>query len=124
MSRFSYHKYTYTSPFGTPRHVWTIVSAAGGVTFHVSEYKQDSASCGLEFHSSAPRDGQAPNHLDCEVTGGRCWHDGTSLYAEESVWPIVQPMLRRGQHEEIFRVLECEHDRYFGGRNHEMRNPE
>lgn len=64
--------------------------------------------CGLELHSIYPKGDDAPDHIDCPLTGGRCWHDGTSLYASETLWPHIQPYLRDGDHETIFKILERE----------------
>ena len=61
----------------------------------------------------------APNHLNCPVTGGRCWHDGTSIYASERVWPIVQSFLKSGEHDKIFLFLEREADCRFYTENKE-----
>jgi len=43
-----------------------------------------------------------------------CWHDGTSLYATEHLWPIIEAYLRSGEHERIFLFLEHEADDRFG----------
>lgn len=76
------------------------------------------ASCGLEIHYAAGHvpeylDGNAPTNTDCWLIGGRCWHDGTSLYATESLWPMIESWLRIGDHEAIFRCLEREADERF-----------
>src|SRR3546814_5446238 len=52
--------------------------------------------------------------INCWLIGGRCWHDGTSLYATDTLWPMIEAMLRTGDHETIFRVLEQEADTRFG----------
>lgn len=110
VSRFNGHKYTWTKPFGSVRHHWELRSAKGGVHFHVSLTDGYGASCGLEFHSLSPRGDDAPDHIDCPITGGRCWHDGTSLYATDHLWPLIEGYLKRGEHDQIFRILEREHD--------------
>lgn len=108
MSKFRHQKYTYSNPFGNPRHHWEVVGAHGGVHFHVTIVKGSDASAGLEFHSIYPRGEDAPDHINCPLTGGRCWHDGTSLYASETLWPMIEASLRAGAHEEVFRILEHE----------------
>jgi len=116
MSRFRHHKYTYSNPFGSPRHCWELVGPEGGIHFHVSMTKGYDPSCGLEFHHAARANydtGRAPDHIKCPLIGEPCWHDGTSLYASEEIWPMVEPMLRNGDHEAVFRVLEGEYDRHF-----------
>lgn len=114
MNKYSHHTYKYTKPFGSPRHSWSFVGEKGGLDFHVTIYegRDFPDSAGLEIHRF---EGQgAPSHLDCWLLKGRCWHDGTSLYASETVWPIVKSM--RFDHDAIFNYLECEADRYFGVR--------
>lgn len=120
MSRFQHHKYTWTKPFGSVKHNWELVGPDGAVHFHVGFYDPQAPSAGLEFHhsrSAGRYNGEAPHHIKCWLTGEPCWHDGTSLYASESLWPMVEPMFRNGDHETIFRVLEGEYDRHFGGRS-------
>jgi hypothetical protein len=36
---------------------------------------------GIEMHSTKQLYGwdEGPSHEDCTITGGKCWHDGTSL---------------------------------------------
>lgn len=118
MPRFRHHKYTWTKPFGSARHCWELVGPMGGVHFHVSITEGYGPSAGLEFHhaaSSGYRCDEAPDHINCPVIGQPCWHDGTSLYASETLWPMIEPMLRSGDHETIFRVLEGEYDERFKG---------
>lgn len=111
MIKYRHHKYTWSNPFGSVHHRWELVCAEGGVHFHVTMVKDYGPSCGLEFHSLTG-DG-APDHVNCPVTGGRCWHDGTSLYAQETVWPRVESYLKTGDHESIFRGLEYEAKKHF-----------
>lgn len=116
MARFRHHKYTYSNPFGSPRHHWELVGPEGGIHFHASTTKGVGTSCGLEFHHAARANydpERAPDHVKCPLIGEPCWHDGTSLYAEETIWPMVEPMLRSGDHETIFRFLEQEYDSHF-----------
>lgn len=120
MPRFMGHKYQWTHPFTSTRHHWEVRSQHGGVHFHVQIMDDRSSfpdpSCGLELHSVTPFDDSAPHHLDCPVTGGRCWHEGTSLYASEHLWPMVKLYLEDGDHQAVFRMLESEHDRFFEDR--------
>jgi len=112
MRKYAHHKYIYSRPWRLPHHQWEFVCAEGAVHFTASFYKDDEPpSCGLEFHHIAGQG--APDHVDCPLTGGRGWHDGTSLYANESVWPSVELYLRSGDHDQIFRVLEHEAWKHF-----------
>ena len=116
MNRYSHHKYTYTKPFYFAKHRWEFVCGAGGIHFHVSVNERYGDTAGLELHYVSPPQymkDNAPSHMDCKLTGGRCWHDGTSLYAMETLWPIIKPMLRSGDHEMIFKVLEKQANSYF-----------
>lgn len=114
--KYRHHKYTWVKPWDSVHHRWELVGPLGGLHFHVSIHKDQEPSCGLEFHHTEAcgwNTGDAPDHISCPLTGGRCWHDGTSLYARETVWPRVEDYLRRGDHEAIFRTLEYEADRHF-----------
>lgn len=114
--RFKHHKYTYTNRFGSPSHNWEFVGPTGALNFRVTLTPGYDASCGLEFHHTVcckHSPNTAPDHVNCPLTGGRCWHDGTSLYASEHVWPMVKGYLQLGEHEFIFRRLEGEYDSHF-----------
>ena len=115
---FTNHKYTYTKPFGSPRHNWEVVGPNGAIHFHASLTEGYSPNCGLEIHYCYPPEymkDRAPSHVDCKLTGGRCWHDGTSLYASETLWPIFSAYLKYGEHDLIFKALEGEYKDRFAG---------
>jgi hypothetical protein len=108
---FRSHTYTWEKPFGSVSHQWSVIGPTMAVSFHVSVNPEYGDSAGLELHYFEAPDymrERAPSHVDCKFTGGRCWHDGTSLYAIETLWPMIQPMLRNGDHETIFGILEGE----------------
>lgn len=115
--RFRDHKYEWSMPFTSVRHNWSLRGPRGGINFHVSiRDKGDwDPSCGLEFHRDFDPYGgkRAADYKDCWLTGGKCWHDGTSLYASEHVWPYVKDCLRTGDHEAVFRFLEGEYNSHF-----------
>jgi hypothetical protein len=109
---FAHHRYTRTTPFNSPRHLWELVGPKGALSFSASFYKVGAPpSCGLEFHHLSG-DG-VPDHIACPLTGGWCWHTGTSLYASEHVWPEIEDLVRRGDHDSVFEVLEGEYRRHF-----------
>lgn len=114
MRRYAHHKYTWSKPFASVRHMWELVGPDGGLHFHVSLTPNYEPSCGLEFHHRNKTGDEAPSQTNCWLVGGPCWHDGTSLYASETLWPRIEPMLRSGDHETIFRILEEEADDRFG----------
>ena len=122
MSKFRHHKYTWSRPFESVSHRWELVGPMGALHLHVSIYKETDPSCGLEYHHTAralqmPKfsylANAAPGHLNCPMTGGQCWHDGTSLYAREHLWPLAEFHLRNGDHDSIFRMLEREYEDHF-----------
>lgn len=104
-------KYSYAKPFGNPKHDWSLIGPTMAVNFHVTQVNGYSDSAGLEFHYFNPptyMKSDPPSHVDCPLTGGRCWHDGTSLYATETLWPMIFPMMRSGDHDAIFAILSTE----------------
>ena len=116
--KFRHHEYKWNKPFGNVRHQWSLLGPLGGVHFHVSESEQYGDSAGLEFHHTRACNayaGEAPHHKDCWLTGEPCWHDGTSLYASETLWPRFMSAARNGQHDVIFRALEDEYNERFKG---------
>ena len=126
MGIYKHHKYTFTRPFTHVRHDWSLTCAEGGVNLHVTYDPEKNGrfgeldgeypvSAGIEFHYASPQGGMAPDHLDCPVTGGRCWHDGSSLYAIEDLWPLAQMWLQQGDHASVFRMLEGVAEERFKG---------
>ena len=115
--KFKHQKYIYTNRWDTPSHRWEIIDPDGGIHFHVQIRTKEPhpyEACGLEFHSRTPRgEATAPDHLRCPLLEGPCWHDGTSLYAQETLWPVIRMHLECGDHDAVFRYLEMEYERYF-----------
>lgn len=109
MTKFKGHLYKWDKPFDSIRHNWELRSVHGAINFHCSVYN-GTVCAGLEFHSIYPKGDYAPDHVNCPLTGGRCWHDGTSLYASETLWPLIEPYLKAGDHGSIFTILETEAD--------------
>jgi hypothetical protein len=112
--KYKHHKYTWSQPYGDDwtHHRWELVTVNGGIHFHVSLYKNDETA-GLELHSLKPINGtDAPDHINCPLTGGRCWHNGTSSYAMDVLWPRIKLQLASGNHAAIFRMLEGEVDKF------------
>ena len=99
--------------FGQWAWSFEIVGAKGGVNFHVTgPHRYDNTdhwSAGLEYHSATPRDDEPPDHGRCWLTHRPCWHDGTSLYAQER----YLPMWHRGDVDGIFRSMMRDADRHF-----------
>lgn len=113
--KYRHHKYTWEKSLGVARHAWSLVGPLGGVHFTFYDHK-DTPSAGLEFHHSPVCDyrrNEAPDHVNCWLIGGPCRHDGSSLYARETLLPMILPMIRNGDHGTIFRFLEGEADQHF-----------
>lgn len=116
-------KYEYSNPFGSPHHVWTVIGRHGAMHFHVTDMgeawaqkhgRDQQYSGGLEIHHRAPPDymrDDAPSQDKCWLIGGPCWHDGTSLYASETIIPFW--LCAPNDHERMFRFLEGEYARRF-----------
>jgi hypothetical protein len=107
------NEYRYKSRLMYPEHIYTVIGRAGAIHFHVTDLGEDSPtrySAGLEMHSRAPLC-DSPPHEKCWLIGGPCWHDGTSLYAQERLVPIW--LSDPHDHEHMFRVLEAEYRRRF-----------
>ena len=117
MRKFKHQKYQYTNPYGNQQHSWDIVGPQGAIQFHATAIKLKNISrdwsCGLEIHDARPLSDQAPDHLACPLTGGRCHHDGTTTYAEEHLWPQINLYMQAGEHEKVFRILEQEYSERF-----------
>lgn len=116
------YEHRFTFRFGSPFYVYFVVGAHGAIHFwvtdHGEEYSQkydvERYSGGLEIHYRHPPDymaGDAPSQERCWLLNAPCWHDGTSLYASESLiprWLIDQ------SHDAIKRMLEREYEQQFG----------
>lgn len=114
--KFRDHKYTWTHMFTSIDHTWQFRGPDGGIHFraHVAAKPGEySDSAGLEFHHNFQPYGEpeAAHHAPCWLTGQPCWHDGTSLYASETIWPMVKAMMP--DHDAIFRLLEGEYEEHF-----------
>ena len=91
---------------GLWRYDYELIGARGGLNLHVSgPHRYDDAdhwSAGLEIHSRTPlHEDRAPSHDHCWLLQCPCWHDGTSLYAQEHYLPMVMA----GYHDMVFRDL-------------------
>lgn len=124
MNKYKHHKYEWTRRGDWVTHRWELVGPYGGLHLSaqlhapkkMSEASQYDPACGLEIHyATAPEymRNQAPSHTNCHLAGGRCWHDGTSLYARETLWPEVEHYLRSGAHDHVFSLLEREAQKRF-----------
>lgn len=113
--RYKFHKYTWTKPYTCIKHDWSLIGPDGGIHFHATEPYQsgEEYTCGLEIHYAPKQGDNAPSQIKCWLLNAPCWHDGTTLFAEETMWPKIRPCLEAGNHEAIFRYLEDEADKIF-----------
>ena len=92
---------------------WIVVGTLGAIDFHYSHAhlevtRRFGVAGGVEFHyRAAPEymESDEPSHDQCWILGGRCWHDGTSLWASE-YWI---PLLQSGGEAAIWHALEYEY---------------
>lgn len=117
--RFRYQYRYNPSYFGRMEHTYELIGRDGAIHFHVSVAAEAAPAYlageygGLEYHHRTCPAGQnePPNHHNCPLLGGICWHDGTSLYASETLiprWKLDYP-----NHDAIFGWLIAEFDRRF-----------
>lgn len=112
--------YRLSFPYRSPRHEAVCAGEHGGVTFWCS-WCESTAKWhgGLEVHYASPPGymaGDDPSHTNCEVTGGRCWHDGTSLYASETLIPMWCGSVNNktpGTPEEMLSIAEWQYRKRF-----------
>lgn len=91
------YRYTIRQSFrhGRWEYSWELIGANGGVQLHISgphEYDgRENWSAGLEYHWRKPPSYLAqspPSHDQCWLLNCPCWHDGTSLYAQDHYLPL------------------------------------
>lgn len=109
-------KYRYAlnlnSRFGKWNYSYELVGSKGALNLRISgPHVYDGAehwNAGLETHSRTPMNGDtAPDHAECWLLKCPCWHDGTSLYAQEEYLPMVL----RDDHDGVFRQMVRDADR-------------
>lgn len=78
---------------------WIVVGNYGAIDFHCSHAHLDvskryGVTGGVEYHHRQPAsymgDDYGCTHDHCWVLGGKCWHDGTSLWATEHWIPMFR----------------------------------
>lgn len=95
------YRYTYKTTLfaGHWKHDYQLIGRHGGLNFHITDmgdeyaakYNVDRFSAGLEYHWRVPPDYMAdkpPSHDRCWLLKCPCWHDGTSVYAQETLLPL------------------------------------
>jgi hypothetical protein len=78
---------------------WIVVGEHGAIDFHCSHADSEFAckygrTGGIEYHHRAPasymRSDYSCVHDHCWILDGKCWHDGTSLWASEHWIPLLE----------------------------------
>lgn len=112
------YRYAYKATFfaGSWRHSYELIGARGGINVHFSgphRYdNQDNWAAGIEFHYRQPPDymkDDAPSHNRCWLLECPCWHDGSSMWAQERFLPLFIA----GCHDAIFRGMVNAADEHF-----------
>ena len=99
------YKYSTELMLGKWTHSYTLVGMNGGVQLHISGPHvydgEEHWSAGVEAHSRRPTNDGPPSHDHCWLLKCPCWHDGSSLLAQE----VFLPLFMRGDHDAIFLKL-------------------
>lgn len=117
--------YAYLPPEGDiTRHMWTLVGPKGAVhawaepaSGTIRELLGEAYYGGIEIHSPKRIYGDGePNHKDCWLLKGPCWHDGSSLQFSECIEPFISNAelpFRDGVHEYIYSILHRYYQSHF-----------
>jgi hypothetical protein len=112
---------------GQDRHIWSVVGPKGAVHVWaranhdewIAEFGEHWIG-GVERHSPVPvysfNDPDKPDHPDCFLLNGPCWHDGTSLYFSERIAPMLPPEAPFPEyvHSFVRNVLDDFYESHFG----------
>lgn len=118
-----------TLRFGEWESRYWVEGAMGAVEFWFRKNANDDYSDiekvygGIEQHSVTTDDDRPPSHGQCEQCSGRpCWHDGSSLYAQESWIPSLSDTETEDSRASwIFRRLAGEYRRRFNSTEEQPR---
>lgn len=104
------------------RHKWNfvVVGDAGAIHFWIRPVFDDDGeiefhdlSGGIEMHSNTPpswSEGKLPDNEKCWATGKPCWHDGSSLQAEEFWIPLLKSCcIHNGDYEPLWLALQSDY---------------
>jgi hypothetical protein len=111
------NEYRYTNQGFGDDHNYVVRGRHGAAQFHVHERGEHGIDtfAGLEWHYRSPPSHMAddcPSHEQCHWLGNNaCWHDGTSLYAQEKLLPLWQGC--KGDPAEMLKYIEWEYKSHF-----------
>ena len=108
-------EYRYSVRNGNVYHTWIVIGSKGALHLHITDLMGVARySAGIEVHYRTLPDYMAhepPSHKHCDILGAPCWHDGSSLAAEET-W-IPRWLAAPHDHDGMFAALREEADRTF-----------
>lgn len=108
------YKYTLELSCGVWVHTYLVIGRWGALHFHVRDFNPDAVDpdkrygAGLEAHYRQPPESmcdQPPDHDQCWAIKAPCWHDGTSLYAHETLLPYWLNCMADADHQRMFEWL-------------------
>lgn len=93
------------------RLIWSLSGPSGGVHIWAQFARDGEAFCGVDrcyggievHHKKKPYD-HAPEYApvkNCWLTGCDCWPEGSSLYFEEMLQPMIEGVVSQGESPEI-----------------------
>lgn len=94
---------------------YVVIGGEGAIHFHIHESSEESRKTfgtrfwgGVEMHSRTPTydPDKPPDSNNCWILGCQCWHDGSSLLAEERFIPEWEFCQRIGDFESLWLSLE------------------
>lgn len=95
------------------KHIWAVVGDQGAMHFwceYIALVNRHVGGIEVHYRESHEHAEGPPDNEDCWLLKGPCWHDGSSLWAEE-YWI---PMWKRGaSHGEILNRLAAEYLKRF-----------
>lgn len=106
-------KYQHCPKAGEVTHIWSVVGEAGGLHLWITVGGTRPYG-GVEIHYRTPPDymsDKEPSQEHCWLLDGPCWHDGSSLYAEE-VW-IPRWLANPDDHDWMLAFLSVEYRKRF-----------
>ncbi len=93
---------------------YIIIGPKGAIDFRVTSYTPEiPTAAGLEIHRRSPSEYQkdyAPSFDECHILKCPCWHDGTTLYAEDHLLPLWRECVDSPS--DMFKILLKEMERF------------
>ena len=98
----------------TDRRLWAVVGKYGAFEFWVADCP--SRFGGVETYRRTPfdysQDKDIPDHADCQLLSGPCWHDGTRSWAYDLWIPMLEGMGEDFDRWAFMKLEECYIDEF------------